>query len=273
MKRSGMELFLTLLKEKWDSAAAQMVQRFQDTGHPVYKSISALSRGIFFFLKKKKRDTIHFNADASNTELLFRIIHSVIPLSIHGAVSKWCKQFCLTEEERELQRPLARKESVTGVLSSVNSQEVKPLVSSPRLASGNSLQKTFRTSNPSLIPFDLQGVCEDAVFMPRVSAGMSYRTKLDEDDGFGDPSQYAENTYRLPRASPKSSLCSNSWRNNHWTSHWSPNTDFTLQFHHLMKENEHHMCRITLWMSKIWRRRILFGTVKDKHPGNWCSTC
>ena len=46
---------------------------------------------------------------------------------------------------------------MTGVLSSVNSQEVKPFVSSPRLASGNSLQKTFRTSNPSLIPFDLQG--------------------------------------------------------------------------------------------------------------------
>ena len=68
-----MELFLTLLKEKWDSAAAQMVQRFKDTGHPVYKSISALSRGIFFFFEKK-RDTIHFNADASNTELLFRSV-------------------------------------------------------------------------------------------------------------------------------------------------------------------------------------------------------
>ena len=56
MTRSGMELFL-------------MVKRFKDTGHPVFKSISALSRGI---LKKKNgRDTIHFNADASNTELLF----------------------------------------------------------------------------------------------------------------------------------------------------------------------------------------------------------
>ena len=137
----------TLQPHKWCS----------DSKIPViqYTRVSVLwVVGFFFFLK---RDTIHFNADASNTELLFRIIHSVIPLSIHGAVSKWCKQFCLTEEERELQRPLARKESATGVLSSVNSQEVKPLVSSPRLASGNSLQKTFRTSNPSLIPFDLQG--------------------------------------------------------------------------------------------------------------------
>ena len=51
------------------------VERFKDASHPVFKSISALSRGI---LKKKNgRDTIHFNADAYNTKLLFRIIHSV----------------------------------------------------------------------------------------------------------------------------------------------------------------------------------------------------
>ena len=35
---------------KWDSTAAQMVDRFKDTGHPAFKSISPLSRGI---LKKK----------------------------------------------------------------------------------------------------------------------------------------------------------------------------------------------------------------------------
>ena len=62
-----------------------MVERFKDTGHPVLKSIRALSRGIL--RKKNGRDTIHFNADASNTELLFRIIHSVNQLSIYGAVT------------------------------------------------------------------------------------------------------------------------------------------------------------------------------------------
>ena len=68
------------------------------TGHPVFKSISAMSRGI---LKNKNNgDTIHFNAHASNTELLFPIFHSVNQLSIHGAVSKWCEQVGLTEEEK-----------------------------------------------------------------------------------------------------------------------------------------------------------------------------
>ena len=45
-----------------------MVERFKDTGHPVFKSICALSRGI---LKKENgRDTIHFNADASKYRIL-----------------------------------------------------------------------------------------------------------------------------------------------------------------------------------------------------------
>ena len=138
-----MGTFLHTPEGKWDPTATQMVERLKDTSHPVFKSISPLSRGIL--KKRNNRDTIHFNADASNTELLFRSIHSVNQLSISGAVSNWCKQFVLTEEERELERPLARKESVTkGVLSSVNSQEVKLLVSSPRPASGNSLQKNIQ---------------------------------------------------------------------------------------------------------------------------------
>ena len=78
------------------------IQRYRSSS--ILKSTSAFSRGI---LKKKKgRDTKHFNADASNTELLFRIIHSVNQLSIYGAVSNCCEQFGLTDEEKEQERPL-----------------------------------------------------------------------------------------------------------------------------------------------------------------------
>ena len=117
-----------------------MVERFKNTSRPIFKSISALSRGI---LKRENgRDTIHFNADASNTELLFRIIHSENQLSIYEAITNWCEQFRMTEEERE-----KKKESVTkGVLSSVNSYEVKLLVSPPKLVPGNS----FAGKHPGL---------------------------------------------------------------------------------------------------------------------------
>ena len=73
------------LEGKWGSIAAQMVVRFKETNHPVFKSISALSRTL---KRKNNRDAIHFNADASITELLFRTIHSANQLGICGAVFK-----------------------------------------------------------------------------------------------------------------------------------------------------------------------------------------
>ena len=79
--------------------ATQIVERFKEIGlHPEFKSISALSRGIL--KRKNNRDTIHYNADASNTELLFRTIHSANQFRIYGA--SWCKEFGLRPNEREL---------------------------------------------------------------------------------------------------------------------------------------------------------------------------
>ena len=63
--RSGMNIFL-LSKGEW-AMADKMVQRFKESDHPVFRSISALSRGIL----KKGRDNIHSNGDSANTELLF----------------------------------------------------------------------------------------------------------------------------------------------------------------------------------------------------------
>ena len=76
---------------KWDSTPTEMVKRLIETGHPIFKGIGASSRGIL--KRKNNKDTIHFNADASNAELLFRKIHSANQLSIYGAVSSWCEEF------------------------------------------------------------------------------------------------------------------------------------------------------------------------------------
>ena len=115
---------------EWDSTAKEMVQRFKETGHPVF---SALSRGI---LKRKKgEETMHFNGDSSNTELLFRIVHSVNQLSIYGSVANWCEQFGLTEGEKGREHLSVNK----SILISVKSHEVQVLVSPPKMASGNSL--------------------------------------------------------------------------------------------------------------------------------------
>ena len=134
----------------------------------------------------KGKETIHFNADASNTELLFRIGLSVNQLSIYGAVSNWCHQFCLTEEENLQDRSPGKKESVTEVvLTSVKSQEVKLLVSSPRVASGNSLRENIQDSELLSETIRFTRFCEDVSFVHRVSAGKSCKTKHGEDVPFG----------------------------------------------------------------------------------------
>ena len=94
------------LEGKRDSTT-QMMERFKHTSHPALKCISALSHGI---LKKKNgTDTMHFNADVSNTELFFRIRHSGNQLSLYGAVSSWC-EFGRTEEEKVQEKPLGKRE-------------------------------------------------------------------------------------------------------------------------------------------------------------------
>ena len=72
---------------KWNSAATPT------------KSISALSRGILN--RKNNRDTTHFDADTSKTELWFRTVHSANQLSICGAVLSWCEEFGLKPNERD----------------------------------------------------------------------------------------------------------------------------------------------------------------------------
>ena len=80
-----------------NSIASQMVQKFKETGHPVFTSVSALSRGILRRLKGE--DSIHFNVDVPNAELLFKFNFSANQLSIYGAVSNWDYQFGLREDE------------------------------------------------------------------------------------------------------------------------------------------------------------------------------
>ena len=120
------------LEGKWNSVASQMMQRFKDTSHPVLPSASALSREIL--RKVKGRETIHFNADASNTELFFRIIHSVNQLSMYGVVSNWCEEFGPRPKKREpTWEKFAEENSVSKEIpKGVNSPEVNSSVCAPR---------------------------------------------------------------------------------------------------------------------------------------------
>ena len=170
---------------KLDSIASQMVQWFKERGHPVFASASALSREILRSFSRM--ETIHFNADSSNTELLFRIIHSVNQLSIFGAVSSWCEEFGRTPYGKEDTADKSASNQNEKILESVSLQEVNSLVQTPRKqpASGNRLREGLQNFEPLSKTFQFTKVCELASFLHRVEAGMSYKAILDVDDGFG----------------------------------------------------------------------------------------
>ena len=96
------------------------VERLKETNHPVLKSTSVLSCGIL--KRKKNRDTIHFTADASSTELLYRTIHSANQFRISGAVACWCEEFGLKPDETS--EMLTRTENEQ-ILKEVTPQESK----------------------------------------------------------------------------------------------------------------------------------------------------
>ena len=75
-----------------------MVGQIEESVHPVSKSVSSLARGIP--RKKDNKDTIHYSADDSNTELLHRTIQSANQLSIYGAVARWCEDFGMKSDEK-----------------------------------------------------------------------------------------------------------------------------------------------------------------------------
>ena len=50
---------------QWDRTANKMVQRFKQTGHPIFISTSSVSRGILN--QRTGKSTIHFNEDSVNS--------------------------------------------------------------------------------------------------------------------------------------------------------------------------------------------------------------
>ena len=197
----------TNLKENGNSPRKTWWNTSKKLDTPVFKDISALSRGIL--ISKGGRCTTHFNAHSSNTECLFRTIHSANQLSICGAVSSWCEEFA--------QRTLHTKKS--GRWKSSWQKNMSSFWKCDAARSGffgaNSMEGQWgiwnqiarTTSEMETLEKEVQftKVCEDASFWRRVSIGMSYKTVPDVDDGFGDRTS-ACREYTLFREDPNSRI-------------------------------------------------------------------
>ena len=76
----------------WDHVAEYMLLRFAESGHPIFRATTPLSRGQLKS-KGKGKVSIHFNADQDTVDTIYRIILSVNQLSVYGAVAAICEEF------------------------------------------------------------------------------------------------------------------------------------------------------------------------------------
>ena len=93
----------------WDNIAEEMLLEFAESGHPIFRATTLLSRGQ---LKSKGHGKllIHFAADQWTIETIFRITVSAKQLSPYGAVANTCEEF-ETHQDRSGQKFLWRMTS------------------------------------------------------------------------------------------------------------------------------------------------------------------
>ena len=76
----------------WDHIAEDTLLEFAESGHPIFRATTPLSRGQ---LKSKGRGKLstHVTADQDTVDTIYRIILSVNQLSVYGAVAAICEEF------------------------------------------------------------------------------------------------------------------------------------------------------------------------------------
>ena len=77
---------------EWDNMAERMMLEFAESGCPIFRATTPLSRGQ---LKSEGHGklSIHFAAVQETIETIFRIIISVDQLSLYGAVAEMCEEY------------------------------------------------------------------------------------------------------------------------------------------------------------------------------------
>ena len=76
----------------WDHIAENMLLEFAESGHPIFRATTPLSRGQQKSKGRGKLST-QFTADQDTVDTTYRIVLSVNQLSVYGAVTAICEEF------------------------------------------------------------------------------------------------------------------------------------------------------------------------------------
>ena len=149
-----------------------MMLKFGESGHPVFRATSPLSRGV---LKSKGggKLSIHYCADSGTIETVLRTIISVNQLSLYGAVAEM-REECDSCHDRT-GRPVVEGQSNPSFVPNVMKTNI-PLTDDP--AQEDNLLRRNRKRIEKLSQQDrVSKFCTDAGFLTTVEVGQYFITK------------------------------------------------------------------------------------------------
>ena len=155
----------------WDNIAEQMLLEFAESGHPIFRATTPLSRGA---LRSKGRGklSILFAADQDTIDTIYRIILSVNQLSVYGAVAAMCEEF-ESHQDRTGEPVILMGQSI--VLGEVKAET--PLQNENPM-NDQIIWQQYIQQVESLSPENrVSKFCKEAGFMRVVEAGQCFVTK------------------------------------------------------------------------------------------------
>ena len=230
----------------WDHVAEDMLLRFAESGHPIFRATTPLSRGQLKS-KGKGKVSIHFSADTDTIDTIYRIILSVNQLSIYRAVAAICDEY---EGHPDSTGEPVILEGQSIVLGKVKAEA--PAREEPE-DSNIALRKYFQQVQ-RLSPEDrLSKFCKEAGFMSVVEVGQYFVTR--NDSAFLHTVACRE--YTLPRDDPASEP--KGWiRGN---TRIGPILEVTTSFQHFKFGVEVRIESVNEDNSQSWVR-ISYGTIR-----------
>ena len=154
----------------WGHVAEEMLLKFAESGHPIFRSTTPLSRGKLKS-KGKGKVSIHFSADQDTVDTIYRIILSVNQLSVHGAVAAFCDEY-ESHQDRTVQPVILVGQSI--VLGEIKA-EVPVHDEEPR--DDQIILQQYVQQVESLSPENrVSKFCKEAGFMRVVEVGQYFVT-------------------------------------------------------------------------------------------------
>ena len=156
---------------EWDHIAEEMLLKFAESGHPIFRATTPLSRGKLKS-KGKGKVSFHFTADTDTVDTIYRIILSVNQLSIYGAVAAICDEY--DDQPDSMGEPviLEGQSIVLGKIKAEVPVQDKGIEDAKIL-----MQNYFQQVNSLSSEDRLDKFCKEAGFMSVVEVGQYFVTR------------------------------------------------------------------------------------------------